>query len=108
MPALLVLSTTPTRQEAEKIAHTLVQKKLAACVNIVGPIKSIYRWQGKTEQAEEHLLIIKTTTQAYPALQQEIRKLHSYQLPEIIALPIQHGLPQYIEWIHTETQDREG
>ncbi len=95
----IVITTTGSREEAEKIAHALVERRLAACANIVGPIHSIYRWQGKVESADEHLLIIKTTAALFNAVSQAIRELHSYELPECIQLPIEGGSAEYLRWI---------
>ena len=95
----IILTTTASREEAQKIARSLVERKLAACVNIVGPIESIYRWKGAMEASEEFLLIIKTTAAAYERVRDLIRLLHSYELPECIQLSIEDGLPNYLEWI---------
>jgi len=95
----IILSTTASREEAQKIARALVERKLAACVNLVGPIESVYRWQGAVETAEEFLLIIKTTGAAYERVCDLIRLLHSYELPECVQLSIEDGLPKYLEWI---------
>ena len=95
----IILSTTGSREEAQKIARALVERKLAACVNIVGPIESIYRWQGTVESSEEFLLVIKTTGAAYERARDLIKLLHSYQLPECIELSIEDGLPKYLDWI---------
>ncbi len=95
----IVLTTTGLRQEAEKIAHALVERRLAACVNIVGPIHSVYRWQGKVESAPEHLLLIKTTAALFDAVAKAIRELHSYDLPECIELSIEGGSAEYLAWI---------
>lgn len=95
----IVITTAGSREEAEKIAHALVERRLAACANIVGPIHSVYRWQGKVETAAEHLLIIKTTAAMFDAVSQAIRELHSYELPECIQLAIEGGSAEYLEWI---------
>lgn len=95
----IVLSTAGSREEAEKIAQALVERRLAACANIVGPIHSVYRWQGKVDTAAEHLLIIKTTAQLFDAVAGAIRELHSYELPECIQLPIESGSPEFLQWI---------
>lgn len=95
----IILSTTGSRDEAEKIARALVERKLAACVNIVGPIESVYRWKDAVETSEEFLLIIKTTAAAYVPVRDLIRLLHSYELPECVQLSIEDGLPKYLEWI---------
>ncbi len=95
----IILSTTGSREEAQEIARALVERKLAACVNIVGPIESVYRWQGAVETSQEFLLIIKTTAAAYERVRDLIRLLHSYELPECVELSIEDGLPKYLEWI---------
>lgn len=99
---LLVISNTPDRASAERIATALVEKKLAACVNILAECLSIYRWEGKLERAGEVPLLIKTTRAAWPALQDALRELHPYDVPEIIALPVQAGLPDYLNWVLQE------
>jgi periplasmic divalent cation tolerance protein len=95
----IVLSTAGSEEEARKIAQALVELRLAACVNIVGPIHSVYRWKGGVESAPEHLLIIKTTAEAFPRVRDAIRGLHSYELPECILLPIEAGSEDYLKWI---------
>jgi periplasmic divalent cation tolerance protein len=104
MGTLLVLTNLPDRAAAERLADTVVQKNLAACVNILAPCRSIYRWKGAVQHDEEHPLLIKTTAERYPALEQALRAGHPYELPEIIAVPIQHGLPAYLEWVAAETK----
>jgi periplasmic divalent cation tolerance protein len=95
----LVLTTAGSSEEARKIAHALVEGKLAACVNIVPQIQSVYRWQGKIEEAQEWLLIIKTTDAAFERVRDAIKQLHSYELPECIAVEIEDGSPEYLKWI---------
>lgn len=102
----IVLTTAGSREEAEKIAQALVERRLAACANIVGPIHSVYRWQGKVESAAEHLLIIKTTAALFDAVSKAIRELHSYELPECIQLPIEDGSAEYLEWIENSVAAR--
>jgi periplasmic divalent cation tolerance protein len=92
-------TTCANRDEAERIAAALVDQRLAACVQIVGPVRSIYRWQGAVEQAEEWLCLIKTTREAYPAVEAAIRALHSYDCPEIIATQITAGSAAYLKWL---------
>src|ERR1700758_786228 len=94
----LVLTTAGSREEAGKIAHALVDRGLAACVNIV-PIESVYRWKGKVEEASECLLLIKTTANAFNPLRDAIAELHSYDLPECIAVAIEDGSEKYLQWI---------
>jgi periplasmic divalent cation tolerance protein len=95
----IVLSTAGSRDEARKIARALVERRLAACVNIVAPVESVYRWQGEVENAEEWLLIIKTTAQAFSKVREAICELHSYDLPECVLLSIEDGSKTYLEWI---------
>ena len=104
--ALIVLVTVSSREEAERIAEPLVGEQLAACVNVVGPIRSIYRWQGAVQRDDEHLLLIKTTRARYAALEARVRALHSYDVPEVIALPIEMGSADYLGWIRSVTSDQ--
>ena len=101
--ACLVITNLPDRDSAGRLAHTLIEKRLAACVNVLSPCRSVYRWQGKTEDAEEFPVLIKTTRERYPALEAAIRAAHPYELPEIIAVPLAAGLPAYLEWVDSET-----
>ncbi len=101
---LLVLCNTPDAECAARIAHALVEQGLAACVNILAPCRSIYRWQGKIEDTIEIPLLIKTTALAYPALEERLRQLHPYEVPEIIAVPLAAGLPAYLAWVTEETR----
>jgi periplasmic divalent cation tolerance protein len=100
---LLVVSNLPDRASAEKLAHTLIEARLAACVNVLSPCRSVYRWKGKVEDAEEFPVLIKTTRARYPALEAAIRKNHPYELPEIIAVHLAGGLLAYLEWVAAET-----
>lgn len=95
----VVLSTVGSEDEARKIAHHLVEHKLAACVNIVPKIESVYRWQGKVESNREYLLVIKTSSEKFPEVSKAIRELHSYELPECIALGIEDGSSDYLRWL---------
>jgi periplasmic divalent cation tolerance protein len=104
MSTLLVLTNVPERAVAERLADLLIGKQLAACVNILAPCRSVYRWKGAVQHDEEHPMLIKTTVERYPALEQALRKGHPYELPEIIAVPIDRGLPAYLEWIAAETK----
>ena len=99
----LVLSTIDSKEAAEQIAHHLVEERLAACVNIISNITSVYKWKGVLEHDVEHLMLIKSTRELLPQLTDRIKQLHSYELPEVIALPIQDGYPPYLEWIVSET-----
>ena len=100
----LVVTNPPDRESAGKLAHALIEKRLAACVNVLSPCRSVYRWQGKTEDAEEFTVLIKTTRERYAALEAAIRARHPYELPEIIAVPLAGGLPAYLEWVDSETK----
>ena len=95
----IILCTCPDKDTAEKIARLLVTGKLAACVNILPGITSIYLWQEQIESAQEHLLLIKANKTCYQAIETTIKKHHPYELPEIIAVPIENGLPEYLHWI---------
>jgi periplasmic divalent cation tolerance protein len=95
----IVLSTAGSEDEARKIARHLVEHRLAACVNIVPCIESIYRWQGKVESSEEWLLLIKTSAEKFPAVRDAIRELHSYDLPECVAVNIDGGGAEYLQWL---------
>ena len=95
----IVLCSAGSEDEARKIARHLVDERLAACVNIIPWIESIYRWQGKLESSGEWLLLIKTTVERFPAVRDAIRDLHSYELPECIAISIEDGSSGYLEWI---------
>lgn len=103
MSTLLVFTNLPERALAERIAGLLVEQKLAACVNVLSPCRSVYRWQGALQHDEEHPLLIKTTVERYPALEQALRAAHPYELPEIIAVSVERGLPAYLEWVAAET-----
>lgn len=97
--ARIVLSTAGSLEEAERIASALVEQHLAACVNLIPQIKSIYRWQGQMEEASEILLIIKTIAPCLEALESTLRSLHSYSVPEFLVLDIASGSPAYLNWI---------
>jgi periplasmic divalent cation tolerance protein len=103
MSTLLVITNLPERAAAEKLADALVAKRLAACINILAPCRSVYRWQGAVQHDEEHPVLIKTTRAAYAELEAQIRAHHPYELPEIIAVPIERGLPAYLDWVAAET-----
>jgi len=95
----IVLTTCGSQEEADKIAQHLVESRLAACVNVIPRIKSIYRWRGKIESAQEWLLLVKTTADKFAQVRDAIRTLHSYELPECIALAIEDGNAEYLGWI---------
>lgn len=104
MQSLLVLTNLPDRAVAERIAAMLIERQLAACVNILAPCRSVYRWKGAVQHDEEHPVLMKTTAERYPALEQALREAHPYELPEIIAVPIERGLPAYLDWVAAETK----
>lgn len=104
METLLVITNCPDAAVAEDVARHLVEGRLAACVNILAPCRSIYRWQGSVETAAEVPLLIKTTRDRYEAVEAAIRNVHPYEVPEIIALPIEKGLPAYLDWVADETR----
>lgn len=108
MSALLVLTNLPDRASAETLAAALVEAGLAACVNILAPCRSVYRWQGVVEAADEVPLLIKTSSTRYAALEAAIRARHPYELPEVIAVPITQGLPDYLAWVDAETRPAPG
>ena len=99
----VVFVTVPNEESAAAIGRALVDERLAACANLIGPIRSIYRWKDNVEDATEHLLIIKTRANLYAALEKRVKELHSYEVPEIIAVKIESGSPQYLAWIHEST-----
>jgi periplasmic divalent cation tolerance protein len=103
---LLIITNLPDRTSAEHIARTLVDKRAAACVNILAECTSVYRWEGKMESAGEVPLLIKSTRAAYQQLEELLRTLHPYELPEIIAVPVCAGLPDYLHWVAQETQEK--
>jgi len=98
-PLLLMLSTLPDRETAAAIARTLVEQRLAACVSLLPQITSFYEWQGRLEQEQETLLLIKTTKQNYQAVEAALRANHPYELPEILAVPVDQGLQGYLDWV---------
>ena len=101
---LLVITNLPSRESAEKLAAQLVEGRFAACVNMLAPCRSTYRWQGKLQQDDEFPMLIKTTRERYAALEAAIKAGHPYELPEIIAVPITAGLSAYLNWVESETQ----
>lgn len=103
MKALLVLSNFPDRESASRLAAALIEQRLAACVNILAPCRSVYRWRGALQQEDEHPMLIKTTLERYAALEAAIRAGHPYELPEIVAVPIERGLAAYLDWVAVET-----
>jgi len=108
MSTLLVLTNLPDRAAAEQLAASLIGKRLAACVNILAPCRSVYRWKDAVQQDEEHPMLIKTTIARYAELETAIRAVHPYELPEIIAIPVERGLPAYLDWVASETHPDAG
>lgn len=100
---LLVLCSCPSEEAAESLGRLLVESRLAACVSLMPGVRSLYSWKGRMEQAQESLLLIKTTEQAYPKLEAAITKNHPYEVPEIIALPVQDGSAEYLNWVQENT-----
>jgi periplasmic divalent cation tolerance protein len=96
---IVVLTTTGSGDEARRIADALVERRQAACVNIIKGVESIYRWKGKTEEAQEWMLLIKTTAAAFDRVWATIKELHSYELPECLRISIEGGSPEYLSWI---------
>src|SRR5689334_2324240 len=105
--ARIVITTIDSRERAETLAQQLVEARLAACVNIVGPIHSVYRWQGKINKDEEFLLLVKTTAETAARLRSTMKQLHPYELPECIELSIEAGSDEYLAWIAAETSAAE-
>jgi len=104
---LVVFSTCGSAQAAAQIARALVERRLAACVNILAPVQSVYHWKGAIEESAEWLLVIKTRRELFGPLAEALRALHSYEVPEIVALPIVAGSPAYLDWIDAETAGSE-
>ena len=107
MSALVCLCTCPDPQTAGRIAAALVEERLAACVNVLPGLRSVYRWQGKVESAEETLLLIKTTQDRLERVSARIVELHPYELPEVIAVEAAGGLPAYLDWIAAQTREED-
>jgi len=99
-----VLSTTQKKEDAARIAKALVDRRLAGCVQVMGPLESTYRWRGKVERAREWLLLIKSTKKAYPRLEKAIKEMHPYETPEILALPVVKGSKEYLRWLSGEVR----
>jgi periplasmic divalent cation tolerance protein len=102
--ALVVLVTSPSADEAARIARALVEERLAACGNVLPGLRSIYRWEGKVEDEAEVLLLLKTTRERLPALRDRVLALHPYQVPEVLALPVEAGSERYLAWLAGETR----
>ena len=100
----ILLTTAGSEEEARKIGRHLVENQLAACVNIIPQVESIYRWQGKVHSSREWLLLVKTTQERFPAVREAIRKLHSYEVPECVVLNIEDGSSEYLQWLADSVQ----
>lgn len=103
MNTLIVITNAPDRDTALKIAHALIERKLAACVNILAECTSVYRWHGELETATEVPLLVKTRAEIYDEVEAAIKSLHPYELPEIVAVGIERGLPDYLDWVSAAT-----
>jgi len=101
---VVVLVTTADAEEGARLGRALVEERLAACANVVGPIRSIYRWQGAVEEAEERLVVLKARAADVPALETRVRALHSYEVPEVLALPVTAGSAPYLAWLADATE----
>jgi periplasmic divalent cation tolerance protein len=104
MAVLVVFSTFPTADKAAEVARTLVTEQLAACVNLVGPVRSIYRWKGEISDDSETLAVIKTTAERFDALKARLVELHPYEVAEVIAMPVEAGHAPYLAWVEAETK----
>jgi periplasmic divalent cation tolerance protein len=102
--AIVVLVTCGSEEEAEKIANSLIEERLAACVNMISPVRSIYRWEGKIWDEREWMLIIKTQKRRFEELEKRVKSLHSYSVPEIVALPVVEGFAPYLKWLEENTE----
>lgn len=107
LETVVVLCSCSDSEAARRIANALVEQRLAACVSILPTVESVYRWQEKIESASEALLLIKTTSESFPALRKKILELHSYDTPEIIALPVVAGLEKYLRWLGEQVSSRD-
>ena len=102
---LQIFSTVDSEEAANRLASQLVERRLAACVQIIPKLRSVYWWQGKMETSDEYLLLMKSTVKLYPALEAAIRELHPYDCPELVAVKIEAGLPAYLDWLRTEVKE---
>jgi len=101
---VIVLVTVPSQKEGERIGRMLVESRLAACVNLIPHLLSIYRWEGKIQEEGEFLLMIKTTADRFAELREKVKRIHSYEVPEVLALPVLDGNTDYMEWVYRETR----
>ena len=104
MAAIFILSNLPDSESAFNLARELVEMRLAACVNVLSPVESVYRWEGRLERATEYPVLVKSTADRYPAVEAAIRERHPYSLPEIVSWPIERGFPEYLRWVEDETR----
>jgi periplasmic divalent cation tolerance protein len=104
---LLVLVTAPSEDEARRIANALVEERLAACVNIVASIESVYRWEGRVTTDRETLLIVKTTAASYDQVEQRVKELHTYSTPEVVAIKIERGSAEYLSWLQSAVNQQD-
>ena len=104
MDEIVVLVTVSSEAEATSIARALVERNLVACVNILPGVRSIFQWEGQVTEEHEWLLVAKTVSQAFERVATAVKSMHSYSVPEVIALPIQHGLPEYLSWVRDVTK----
>ena len=104
MAVVVVFSTFPSPEKAAEVARTLVSEQLAACVNLIGPVRSIYRWQGEISDDTETLAVIKTTRERFDAMKSRLVELHPYEVAEVIAMPVDAGHAPYLDWVETETK----
>ena len=102
-PVCVILCNVPDAETGQALARALVEKRLVACVNLLPGVQSVYRWQGQVEQGSETTMLIKTALARYDEVEKEIRAVHPYDLPEILCLPVQAGLPAYLEWVVRES-----
>ena len=100
----VMFCTTPVEM-AEMVADALVESRVAACVNIVPTVRSVYRWKGAVEREDEALLVIKTTAERVESVMDRIRRIHPYDVPEVISLPIEEGLPEYLDWLRAQVEE---
>jgi len=105
---IVILSTCASEEESNKLAHLLVDGRLAACVNVIPQVRSYYRWQGEVETSHEWLLLIKTSRERFAAVRAALEQAHSYEVPEIVALPIVEGSPAYLSWIDENVRENLG
>lgn len=103
MAEIVVFVTTSSEEEASKIARELVEQRLVACANILGRVRSVFSWEGKVADEQEALMVLKTQDHRFDKLSHKIKELHSYSVPEIIAIPISKGLPEYLQWVRNLT-----